>query len=83
MNQILIEAHNDGKTPHRVPPTLRSKEEKETNVPSSTHSIDASFEQIAKEVGRDEVSVAAIFYAQAKPSVPTPQVRLTFDSQTI
>ena len=69
---MLIEAYNDGKAPLRVPPTLRSKEEKEINVPSSALSINSSFEQIAKEVGRDEVAVAAIFYAQAKPSVLTP-----------
>ena len=52
---------------------FEAKKKKKLTYPRPLDSIDGSFEQIAKEVGRDEVSVAAIFYAQAKPSVPTPQ----------
>ena len=51
---------------------FEAKKKKKLTYPYPTPFFDVSFEQIAKEVGRDEVAIAAIFYAQAKPSVPTP-----------
>ena len=65
---------------------FEAKKKKKLTCPHLQAPLTPSFEQIAKEVGRDEVAVAAIFYAQAKPSVRTPaspKVPLTFNSQTI
>ena len=58
--------------PSDIGRSFRSEESKETDVlVFRTPILTKSFEQIAKELGRDEVAVAAMFYAQAKPSVST------------
>jgi cyanate lyase len=40
--------------------------------PLTQANSDFRFEQIGDYIGRDEVAIAAIFYGQAKASVPPP-----------
>jgi len=59
------------------------KQKKLTFPPFPSINLPVRFEEIAKECGRDEVSIAAIFYAQAKPSVCTQlYFILTFSRKT-
>jgi hypothetical protein len=50
----------------------QEKQKIDVAIPINQNKANVRFEQIGKQIGRDEVAVAAIFYGQAKASVPSP-----------